>query len=544
MHVPDGFIDAPVSIAAGVVAAGGIAVCLRGARQRARRAHRPAGRAGRRVRLRGPDAQLPGRGRDQRPPARRRARRDPGRAVHRRAVRGRRAARARAAVRRRRPHRARREHPQHGAASPWSSAGWSSGCSLRMLPRTKAAVTGAAFVAALVSVPACRAGLRRALRDRRHHRRVDRRRSPTAMVGVHVLIGIGEAVITALTVGAVIAVRPDLVYGARDRLPELELRSRRSGRAATPARGGRRMSGPHQHPHGAHRRPGRRPAPRRRRELLREQRSRTGWRRSPPTRASARQEKEHDLGGLAARRLRRPRASTTSGSPAVSPASSASRVTLRARRRARPRWSAVAQAARRRRVEPPDCAGERRPRARALPARARRRPPAAAAVQARGRAAVRPRGRRHPEGAVLGVRRCTPLLLAGVAVVARVPARFVAAADGRRGAVRALRGADAVRRAGRHGRRCSASSLSESGLLGAWNILAKGTLGVVASILLAATTEPRALLLGLRAAAPAGADGADHVLHAPLRRCGQRRDAPDADRPGVARVRRAATYAS
>ena len=33
MHVPDGFIDAPVSIAAGVVAAGGIAVCLRGARR-------------------------------------------------------------------------------------------------------------------------------------------------------------------------------------------------------------------------------------------------------------------------------------------------------------------------------------------------------------------------------------------------------------------------------------------------------------------------------------------------------------------------------
>ncbi len=39
--------------------------------------------------------------------------------------------------------------------------------------------------------------------------------------------------------------------------------------------------------------------------------------------------------------------------------------------------------------------------------------------------------------------------------------------------------------------------LSESGLLDAWNILAKGTLGVVASILLAATTEPRALLIGV-----------------------------------------------
>ncbi|WP_242893677.1 cobalt ECF transporter T component CbiQ [Actinomadura litoris] len=39
--------------------------------------------------------------------------------------------------------------------------------------------------------------------------------------------------------------------------------------------------------------------------------------------------------------------------------------------------------------------------------------------------------------------------------------------------------------------------LSESGLWGAWNVLAKGSLGVVASILLAATTEPRLLLLGI-----------------------------------------------
>ncbi|WP_431042585.1 cobalt ECF transporter T component CbiQ [Streptomyces sp. P1-3] len=41
-------------------------------------------------------------------------------------------------------------------------------------------------------------------------------------------------------------------------------------------------------------------------------------------------------------------------------------------------------------------------------------------------------------------------------------------------------------------------SLSESGLWSAWNILAKGTLGVAASALLAATTELRALLLGLQ----------------------------------------------
>src|SRR5918999_480371 len=40
-----------------------------------------------------------------------------------------------------------------------------------------------------------------------------------AMVGVHILIGIGEGVITAMTVGAVINVRPDLVFGAEGVLP-------------------------------------------------------------------------------------------------------------------------------------------------------------------------------------------------------------------------------------------------------------------------------------------------------------------------------------
>jgi cobalt/nickel transport system permease protein len=45
-----------------------------------------------------------------------------------------------------------------------------------------------------------------------------------AMVGVHALIGIGEAVITTLTVGAVLTARPDLVYGARDLVPVPELR--------------------------------------------------------------------------------------------------------------------------------------------------------------------------------------------------------------------------------------------------------------------------------------------------------------------------------
>jgi cobalt/nickel transport system permease protein len=40
-------------------------------------------------------------------------------------------------------------------------------------------------------------------------------------------------------------------------------------------------------------------------------------------------------------------------------------------------------------------------------------------------------------------------------------------------------------------------TVSQPGLLAAWGLLAKGTLGVVASLTLAATTEPRDLLAGL-----------------------------------------------
>lgn len=50
------------------------------------------------------------------------------------------------------------------------------------------------------------------------------------MIGVHVLIGIGEALITAVTVSSVLAVRPDLVHGARGLMKPLELRT--AGRPA------------------------------------------------------------------------------------------------------------------------------------------------------------------------------------------------------------------------------------------------------------------------------------------------------------------------
>lgn len=48
----------------------------------------------------------------------------------------------------------------------------------------------------------------------------------TAMVGVHVLIGIGEAVITFLVVTSIVSVRPDLVHGARGLLGVRELETR------------------------------------------------------------------------------------------------------------------------------------------------------------------------------------------------------------------------------------------------------------------------------------------------------------------------------
>ncbi|MFF4170865.1 energy-coupling factor ABC transporter permease [Streptomyces sp. NPDC001744] len=92
-----------------------------------------------------------------------------------------------------------------------------------VLPRTRRSVTVASFAAALVSVPAAAVAftLLYAIGGTTD---VPVGRVLTAMVGVHVLIGIGEAVITTLTVGAVIAVRPDLVYGARGLTAPLRLR--------------------------------------------------------------------------------------------------------------------------------------------------------------------------------------------------------------------------------------------------------------------------------------------------------------------------------
>ncbi|MFY1678333.1 MULTISPECIES: cobalt ECF transporter T component CbiQ [unclassified Streptomyces] len=88
------------------------------------------------------------------------------------------------------------------------------------------------------------------------------------------------------------------------------------------------------------------------------------------------------------------------------------------------------------------------------------------------------------------------VLLAAVAVVARVPPGFLL----RRMLIEVPFVAFAVLLPFvAEGERVEVlgASLSVGGLWGAWNVLAKGTLGVAASVLLAATTDLRELLLGL-----------------------------------------------
>ncbi|MDX3241745.1 energy-coupling factor ABC transporter permease [Streptomyces sp. ME18-1-4] len=94
---------------------------------------------------------------------------------------------------------------------------------VKVLPRSRRSITTASFVAALLSVPAAAVAFT-LLYWIGGTTDVAIGKVATAMIGVHVLIGIGEAVITALTVGAVVAVRPDLVHGARDLRQRLRLR--------------------------------------------------------------------------------------------------------------------------------------------------------------------------------------------------------------------------------------------------------------------------------------------------------------------------------
>ena len=94
----------------------------------------------------------------------------------------------------------------------------------KLLPKNKSSISIAAATAGLISVPIAAVGFvfQYALGA-----------TATfsistvlgAMVGTHILIGIGEAIITALTVSAVMASRSDLVFGWENKTSTLEIRN-------------------------------------------------------------------------------------------------------------------------------------------------------------------------------------------------------------------------------------------------------------------------------------------------------------------------------
>jgi len=101
-----------------------------------------------------------------------------------------------------------------------------------VLPKRTSMVAPAAALSALVSVPVaalCFTGLY-AVGGQAD---IPLHTLATAMVGWHLIIGTGEALITGLAVGSIVAVRPDLVYGAHRVLAAraLEVRGERQARA-------------------------------------------------------------------------------------------------------------------------------------------------------------------------------------------------------------------------------------------------------------------------------------------------------------------------
>lgn len=113
-----------------------------------------------------------------------------------------------------------------GLVGVW--AGWLVFAGLRRVlrPTGVGVVPALAGVAAMASVPATAATFT-ALYAVGGRAPIPLAELTTAMLGWHTVIGLGEGVITFLAVGSIIATRPDLVHGARDLAPprELEIRT-------------------------------------------------------------------------------------------------------------------------------------------------------------------------------------------------------------------------------------------------------------------------------------------------------------------------------
>lgn len=103
---------------------------------------------------------------------------------------------------------------------------------LRVAPRRRLSLPTASFIAAFLSVPLA-AGVFVGLYALGGTATVPLGLLAGAMVGVHALIAIGEGIITAVVISAVVAARPDLVYAARDFLPGPKLHNAPAGSAAS-----------------------------------------------------------------------------------------------------------------------------------------------------------------------------------------------------------------------------------------------------------------------------------------------------------------------
>ncbi|MCB2176340.1 MAG: energy-coupling factor ABC transporter permease [Actinomycetales bacterium] len=108
---------------------------------------------------------------------------------------------------------------------------------LRLLPARSRSVVPAAAIGAFVSVPAAALAFT-ALYAIGGTVDIPLGRLATAMVGWHLVIGIGEALITAAVLGAVMATRPDLVHLARH-LPTAAPEAAAEGAVDSPAPGAR-----------------------------------------------------------------------------------------------------------------------------------------------------------------------------------------------------------------------------------------------------------------------------------------------------------------
>lgn len=224
MHVPDGFLDAPTSLATGVIAAAGVAVALRGARRELDDRTAPMAGLVATFIFAGQMINFPVAG---------------GTSGH--LLGG-----ALAAV---------LVGPYTGALCisvvllvqallmadggitaigtnitlmglVGAGAGWLVFLALRrVLPKKISMVAPAAGVAALVSVPVAALAFT-VLFLIGGTAPIEIGKVLTAMLGWHTVIGIGEAIITMLVVGTVVATRPDLVYGARPLLAVRKLQIR------------------------------------------------------------------------------------------------------------------------------------------------------------------------------------------------------------------------------------------------------------------------------------------------------------------------------